>query len=815
MGEVYLAQDTTLPRKVALKLLPQETQGERTSRSRLLREARAAATITHPFICAIHELGEFEGTDYIAMEYVEGRTLEERLSQGPLSPQESLPLAAEIAEALEKAHDQGIVHRDLKPSNIMLADDGHPKIMDFGLAKRVSPVEGVESQDQTQTELTRQGSTLGTPAYMSPEQVLGQSVDARSDIFSFGIVLYEMLTGAHPFQKPHAIETASAILRDEPLPLARHFPGASELLQHLVSKSLAKDPRERYQSARELRVDLKRLAEGSTAARRVWPGRRQVGRIAAAFVLAVALAAAFLLWPSRKDVNPEGGIPEEGTISLVAIPTQVFGSTDESWLTDAIPGSLTDLLPREEWLQLKVPPTSFQVKQVQGDFAQIGSAYGVKLCVLSSVRVESGRMTLSLQLADPSTRDILWSHSYQGERDNYNQLLQQASRGILLALRPSASPVIREAALAVTSEAERLLRKAKHYAHRHNNSHAQEDFQTSIQEYRRALELDPDLEDAAAGIAFLYIHQVESGLPAAEGLVEIVSWANRALEISPQCARAWVALSAAEEMQVDSSWRKRIQYALKALQADFDDGLSHFNLARNLPLSMALPAYRESAQRNPLHRYALNSLSFLEWQLGHTSDALATIDNLLILEPDLPYALTNRCRYLIASGRLGEARVALGRVEHLVQQGFLPEELLLGLQVALSAVTDEPSFEGEFRNLLRQTSDPQIPSTRVDDQSYGLGPILAKQGYTAEAIELMHLASSRGFPPRYDWLVINPYLETLRDDPALTDIKSVSQERFEELASFLESAQLRGELPDYLKSALQEVLRLRRGLPSL
>ena len=653
MGEVYLAQDTTLPRKVALKLLPQEKQGERSSRSRLLREARAVATITHPFICAIHELGEFDGTDYIAMEYVEGRSLEERLSQGPLSASEAVPLAAEMAEALEKAHGQGIVHRDLKPSNIMLSTEGHPKIMDFGLAKRVSPVEGVESRDQTQTELTQQSSTLGTPAYMSPEQVLGQSVDARSDIFSFGIVLYEMLTGTHPFQRPHAVETASAIFRDEPVPLDRHLPGVSELLQHVLSKALAKDPGERYQSARELQVDLKRLAEGSTQARRVLPGRRIVGQIAAALVLAIALVAAFLFWPSPEEVIPERGlVPEGGIVSLVAIPTQVFASADESWLTDAIPGSLTHL-------QLKVPPTSFQVKQAQGDFAQIGSTYGVKLCVLSSVRVESGRMTLSLQLADPSTRDILWSHSYQGERDNYNQLLQQASRGILLALRPSASPVIRGAALAVTSEAERLLRKALHYFHRFNNSHTQEDFQTSLQDYRRALELDPDLDDAAAGIALLYIIQAESGFPAAEAVVEVTAWANRALEISSRSPRAWVALSLAEEMQEHSNWRKRIQYALKAVQADFDHGGSHFVLARNLPTPMALPAYREAARLNPLHRYVAVNLAFEEWKRGRTSEALSVIDSALSLEPDLPHALSHRSFYLIASGRLDEATVAL------------------------------------------------------------------------------------------------------------------------------------------------------------
>ncbi len=159
MGEVYLAQDTTLPRKVALKLLPEERQQDRAYRTRLLREAESAAAISHPFICSSHEIGEFEGTDFIAMEYVEGESLKDRLDKGPFPVPKALPIASEIAEALEKAQAKGIVHRDLKPANIMLTTEGHPKILDFGLAKRVTPVEGVESEDQTITNLTQQGST--------------------------------------------------------------------------------------------------------------------------------------------------------------------------------------------------------------------------------------------------------------------------------------------------------------------------------------------------------------------------------------------------------------------------------------------------------------------------------------------------------------------------------------------------------------------------------------------------------------------------------------------------------------------------------
>ncbi len=252
-----------------------------------------------------------------------------------------------------------------------------------------------------------------------------------------------------------------------------------------------------------------------------------------------------------------------------------------------------------------------------------------------------------------------------------------------------------------------------------------------------------------------------------------------------------------------------LQFAEKRSRSRNDGSI----VVKNLPLSIALPAFREAARRNPLHRYTLNAVADREWRLGRTSNALAVIDGLLILEPDLPHAIANRCRWLIASGKLDEARVALGRVEDLVQRGHLAKHQLLELQVILTAVGDEPSFEAQFRNLLRQESDPQAPSIQIDDLSYDLGPILAKQGNGAEAIGLMQLARSRGYPPHYDWLLVNPNLETLRDDPALVDIMRVSRERFKELASFLESAQLRGQLPDYLKSPLTEVLWLRSGLP--
>ena len=256
MGEVFLAQDTTLDRKVALKFLPEELQQDPTARKRFLREAKSAAALDHPFICKIYEIGKAQDRTFIAMEYIQGMNLEERFLKGPLPIEDVLEIAWEIADALEGAHRRGIVHRDLKPANVMLIPEGHIKVMDFGLAKRVTP-EGEE--ENVSTVLTQDGAAVGTVPYMSPEQVRGKPLDTRSDIFSFGVVLYEMVAGVHPFKKDSTMDTAQTILSVTPPPIARYVNDVPDLLQDTIRKMLAKDPGERYQTAKGLMTDLRQL----------------------------------------------------------------------------------------------------------------------------------------------------------------------------------------------------------------------------------------------------------------------------------------------------------------------------------------------------------------------------------------------------------------------------------------------------------------------------------------------------------------------------------------------------------------------------
>jgi len=263
MGEVYLAEDLWLDRRVAIKLLPAESAADEQANKRLIREAKAAAKLDHPNICSVYEVGEADGRSFIAMQYVEGETLYSRLKRKPIELRESLDIAIQIADALAEAHSSGIIHRDIKPQNIIITSRGQSKVMDFGLAKVLESKSLTESTAETESLLTDPGTILGTVPYMSPEQVRGQSLDARSDIFSFGAVLYEMISGRQPFAAESAAATLSAILTQEPSPVARYSTQAPEELQRILRKCLEKDRERRYQTVRDLAIDLENLRQTS------------------------------------------------------------------------------------------------------------------------------------------------------------------------------------------------------------------------------------------------------------------------------------------------------------------------------------------------------------------------------------------------------------------------------------------------------------------------------------------------------------------------------------------------------------------------
>ena len=269
MAEVYLAEDTELGRRVALKLLPPDSTTDAHAQKRLLREARASATLDHPHICAVYDVGEAGGHRFIAMQFIEGETLAARLKRQRLDLGEALVVATDVADALAEAHGHGIIHRDIKPSNVMITGRGHAVVLDFGLAKLFRDEEATRGNTATESLLSAPGVVMGTVPYMSPEQVKGEPLDGRSDIFSLGVMLYEMLSGQRPFAEASSAAIASAILTREPPPLVRFHPGLPAELERIVAKTLRKNAEDRYQTAKDLLIDLRTLRDEQEFQRRL------------------------------------------------------------------------------------------------------------------------------------------------------------------------------------------------------------------------------------------------------------------------------------------------------------------------------------------------------------------------------------------------------------------------------------------------------------------------------------------------------------------------------------------------------------------
>jgi serine/threonine protein kinase/tetratricopeptide (TPR) repeat protein len=366
MGEVFLVEDLKLQRREALKLIAAQLTRDETRRQRFLQEARLAASIDHPHIASIHDIGEVEGRTYIAMEYVEGRSLREVLRAGPLKLRRALDLAIQAADALAKVHEHGVVHRDLKPENLLVADDGYLKIIDFGLAKLVDPIARSGLADAaTMSDVhvrTADGVVLGTIGYMSPEQVRGEPVDARTDVFSFGAVLYEMVTGQAPFRKKSSAETISAILGEAPPPPHVEDQTSGVELQRIVRKCLSKEPAARYQGMRDLAVDLRALRESLTSGETA--ARSAVGRVnttdapsvtapsssrspvylgAALLVSLIAAGGAYYEWRERRT-SPESlrvssTSPARPSVAILSFEVLSSGA-DVVWLARGLPSML-------------------------------------------------------------------------------------------------------------------------------------------------------------------------------------------------------------------------------------------------------------------------------------------------------------------------------------------------------------------------------------------------------------------------------------------------------------------------------------------
>jgi serine/threonine protein kinase/tetratricopeptide (TPR) repeat protein len=508
MGEVYLAHDLVLDRNVAIKFLTEETQKDDLARLRLLREAKAAASLDHPFICKVYEVGEIDDQFYIVMEYVEGKNLRTKLDEGMIPFKDSLQMALEIAEALEEAHDKGIVHRDLKPANIMLTPRSHVKVMDFGLAKHVV---GASTEDISRTleaSLTIKGGVVGTLAYMSPEQARGQSVDLRSDIFSLGIIVYEMATGRHPFSRSSPLETMTSILRDATPPVHIRPKMMSPLLSPILRKALAKEPDSRYQNVHDMILDLRKLQKEIVGGARFLFRGWQLA-VAAIVVIAMVITGT-LLFTRRSSVSPQASGPK--TISVLVANFEnktgdpIFDGVLERTLDISLAGApFISLYSRKEALELaaKLDPSAGQT--LNEKLAQlVGRRAGINVVVGGSIDKSEKGYTVNLWALDTvksktiyeETRTITTQSAILRASERFSAKLETNLGGV----SPDSVQALKKETFTTTSlEAMRAFARGQELDDLGRPEEA-------LKEYLRAIDYDPNFGRAYSGLAVIYIN---------------------------------------------------------------------------------------------------------------------------------------------------------------------------------------------------------------------------------------------------------------------------------------------------------------------
>ena len=794
MGEVYLAQDTKLDRRVALKILPEEFAQDGDRMRRFVQEARSASALNHPNIITIHEIGDADGSHFIATEYVEGETLSRRLRGESMSLRSTLDVAIQIASALQAAHNAGIVHRDIKPDNVMIRPDGFVKLLDFGIAKLTEKNrEPIDEDAATAIKSgTSPGMIVGTAAYMSTEQARGKQVDHRTDIFSFGVVLYEMLTLRHPFEGENAIDVIGSILHKEPTPIRQLLPEIPQDLERLINKTLRKDREERYQTAKDLLIDLKdarqELEVQSRLERTSPPNREepntQIMTATTADVPHTTSSAEYLVSEITKRkrglavglivlllasiglgywlLGNRAAIAKQ--IESIAVMPFVneSGNADVEYLSDGMTETLISSLSQLPNLNVKARSSVFRYKGKELDLQKTAQELKVQAILTGRVAQRGDQLTLSLELVDTRTENAIWSEQYNRKQADLVSLQSEIARDVSSKLRVKLSGSDeRKLAKSYTAnpEAYQLYLKGRFYW----NKRASDSLKQAVEFYKQAIEKDPGYALAYSGLAETYVlyPPYSVALPK-DSFPQAKAAALRALEIDDSLAEAHAALglylTIFERNRSGAEKELRRAIELNPAYATAHHWLGLEILAPTKRFDEGLAELRRAEELDPLSSVIVTEVGACLLYARRYDEAIAQFKHSLALDPKFYYAHV----YLgWAFNAKGMYREAIGEYRKALELNDDPTaKAFLALSLAKSGQRGEAIKLGDQLKV-------ESPHRYVPSYCFAILHIALDQKDEAFVWLEKDIAERSSWPVVY---AVVPELDELRDDPRFKDM---------------------------------------------